>query len=90
VGSSSSSSSSAPRLLSFLWIGPAVGALKRGKAALHLNAVKEGAMEGGSILRGEVKLWDEDREAAVTEQGLELRVRAALGVGDEEALGVAS
>ena len=49
-------SGSNTRLLSFLWVGPAVSPLKRGKAALHRNAVQEGAMEGGSMLRGEVSL----------------------------------
>lgn len=78
------------RLLSFLWIGPAVSPLRRGKAALHRNAVRDGAMEGGGVLRGEVSLWDEGVEAVVTEGELGARVRAALGVGAEEAVVVAS
>ncbi len=84
-------SDSRPRLLSFLWVGPGVGPLRRGKAALHRNAVRDGAMEGGSMLRGEVSLWDEGGEAAVTEVELAARVRAALGAaGVEEDVVVAA
>lgn len=83
------SSDPRPRLLSFLWVGPRVGPLKRGKAALHRNAVQDGAMEGGSMLRGEVALWDEERGAVVTEEELRARVRRALGLGSDAAVAVA-
>lgn len=80
-GSSSDAAAAAPRLLSFLWVGPAVSPLRRGKAALHRNAVRDGAMGGGGVLRGEVSLWDEGAEAVVGEEELVARVRAALGAG---------
>lgn len=66
-----------------------MGPLKRGKAALHRNAVQDGAMEGGSMLRGEVALWDEEKETVVTEEELRARVRRALGLGSDAAVAVA-
>ena len=66
------------KCLSFLWVGPEVGGVARGKAVLHKNGVVQGLMEGGVV--GELKV-DVDEEEGWTKEGIEAAARKAVGVG---------
>ncbi len=69
------------KCLSFQWVGPEVGGMERGKAAMHKNGVVQGVMEGGVV--GELKV-EADEEEGWTTGGIEAAARKAVGAEEEE------